>query len=632
MDDLRANLGDNVRRLREARGLSQQRIAQLSGIPRPTWASLESGAANPTLAVLSRAAAALQVSIEELIGPPRTEARLFPAAGVRARKRQGGTLRPLLPEAIPGLDISRLELAPGGHLVGVPHTAGTREYLTCERGQIELVASGERWKLGPGDSLSSAATSGTPTATSTRGVRRWRSASSASRLPAAEQGPAAAGDATPPRVLAGGRALLHSPLGMQRPIRTPDPEVAGVKRDAIADGSAGARQLPLLSLAVLLLLPAPARAIDPLLCADDGVTEIPPFAAGRDAGQCLLLDPGNGAPLVPFQYEFFHRVGIDLSAEDGGDDEIYSSWIDLQLKDYGNCRTAASGSFCSLLIWDTTFDNYLSVVGRDDDIIHLGAEGFEYLYFKDSNVVNGWKCSGVAWEGPNGTACPEAESGAHSDGIQFRGTIANDGWLIFQDSNLLNGHTDLMRLQYKSSDYEPHGNLLLQGVQLGTVNTPIGASVNWIDDCRGRGSSSKCDEPVAVGTMPLEEIWYVDVYGNGITRLGRDGFTKKVVIVNTGCGRAGCGGPIEFDDGWAHPVARSDPSGPGTCPNGYVGNGCQGDSAVACFCYTSIENALADTVTPTSNIGDCPAPHCPHARPPFLQNSDSGWENPPSAQ
>jgi transcriptional regulator with XRE-family HTH domain len=51
MNDLRANLGSNVRRLREARGLSQQRIAQLSDIPRPTWASLESGAANPTLAV-----------------------------------------------------------------------------------------------------------------------------------------------------------------------------------------------------------------------------------------------------------------------------------------------------------------------------------------------------------------------------------------------------------------------------------------------------------------------------------------------------------------------------------------------------------------------------------------------------
>lgn len=153
MSDLSANLAQNVRRLREDRALSQQRAAELSGIPRPTWASLESGAANPTLAVLSRAAAALQVSIEELIGAPRTAARLVRAADVRRRKRQGAVLRPLLPEPIPGLEISRMELAPGGHMVGVPHTPGTREYLTCERGRLELVASGERWALDAGDSL-----------------------------------------------------------------------------------------------------------------------------------------------------------------------------------------------------------------------------------------------------------------------------------------------------------------------------------------------------------------------------------------------------------------------------------------------------------------------------------------------
>jgi transcriptional regulator with XRE-family HTH domain len=153
MDDAGANLAANLKRLREARGLSQRQIAQLSGIPRPTWSSLEAGSANPTLAVLARAAAALQVSIEELIGPPRTAARRFAAAEQRVRQRQGARLRALLPESIPGLDISRMELAPGGRLTGIPHTPGTREYLTCMTGRIELVASGERWELEPGDTL-----------------------------------------------------------------------------------------------------------------------------------------------------------------------------------------------------------------------------------------------------------------------------------------------------------------------------------------------------------------------------------------------------------------------------------------------------------------------------------------------
>jgi transcriptional regulator with XRE-family HTH domain len=153
MQDPHRNLADNIRKLREARGMSQQRMSELSGIPRPTWASLESGTANPTLAVLSRAGAALQVSIEELVGAPRTEVQRYRAAEVRERKRQGARIRPLVPESLSGLEISRLQLEPNGRMVGIPHTPGTREYLTCERGRIELIASGKHWRLDPGDML-----------------------------------------------------------------------------------------------------------------------------------------------------------------------------------------------------------------------------------------------------------------------------------------------------------------------------------------------------------------------------------------------------------------------------------------------------------------------------------------------
>jgi quercetin dioxygenase-like cupin family protein len=60
-------------------------------------------------------------------------------------------VRKLLPDAIPGMEMDRIELPPRSTLVGVPHTPGTREYLTCERGQIVLVAAGERWTLAHGD-------------------------------------------------------------------------------------------------------------------------------------------------------------------------------------------------------------------------------------------------------------------------------------------------------------------------------------------------------------------------------------------------------------------------------------------------------------------------------------------------
>jgi len=152
MDDHVAdNLARNIKQLREARGLTQQQMARASGVPRPTWANLESGAANPTLAVLIKVAQALQVRLEELIEPPRRTGRLTRAAELPVREKATVRVRKLLPETIAGLEIERMELPPRAAMGGVPHKLGTREYLTCERGQIELSAGGESFSLDAGD-------------------------------------------------------------------------------------------------------------------------------------------------------------------------------------------------------------------------------------------------------------------------------------------------------------------------------------------------------------------------------------------------------------------------------------------------------------------------------------------------
>jgi transcriptional regulator with XRE-family HTH domain len=144
-------LADNMRLLRESRGLTQQQLAKLAGVPRPTWANLESGAANPTISVVVKVATALQVSVEELLAPPRVAVRHFAADRLTVRKRGVVTVRKLLPEPLPNLELDRLELPAGGQMIGVPHNPGTREYLTCERGTVELVASGQSFLLQPGD-------------------------------------------------------------------------------------------------------------------------------------------------------------------------------------------------------------------------------------------------------------------------------------------------------------------------------------------------------------------------------------------------------------------------------------------------------------------------------------------------
>ena len=62
------NLSNNIRRLREAKGLSQEKLARLADVANNTLIKMESGEnQNPTLNSLKKVAKALGVSVDDLI-------------------------------------------------------------------------------------------------------------------------------------------------------------------------------------------------------------------------------------------------------------------------------------------------------------------------------------------------------------------------------------------------------------------------------------------------------------------------------------------------------------------------------------------------------------------------------------
>jgi XRE family transcriptional regulator, regulator of sulfur utilization len=152
-DSLSHNLALNIRRLRDEAGLSQRRAANTAQIPRPTWANLESGDANPTLSVLTRVASSLNVPVERLLSPPPAGALRYAGESLPNRRRGKVLIRSLLPRPPVGLDIERYVLAGAATLAADPHPAGYREYLTPETGEIELVVAGETYRLLAGDVL-----------------------------------------------------------------------------------------------------------------------------------------------------------------------------------------------------------------------------------------------------------------------------------------------------------------------------------------------------------------------------------------------------------------------------------------------------------------------------------------------
>ena len=62
------NLSKNVKRLREAKGLSQEKLARLADVANNTLIKMETGEnKNPTLETLKKVSKALEVSVDDLI-------------------------------------------------------------------------------------------------------------------------------------------------------------------------------------------------------------------------------------------------------------------------------------------------------------------------------------------------------------------------------------------------------------------------------------------------------------------------------------------------------------------------------------------------------------------------------------
>jgi len=62
------NLSKNIKRLREAKGLSQEKLARLADVANNTLIKMETGEnKNPTLETFKKVAQALEVSVDDLI-------------------------------------------------------------------------------------------------------------------------------------------------------------------------------------------------------------------------------------------------------------------------------------------------------------------------------------------------------------------------------------------------------------------------------------------------------------------------------------------------------------------------------------------------------------------------------------
>jgi rhodanese-related sulfurtransferase/transcriptional regulator with XRE-family HTH domain len=154
---LESVVGNKLKELRAARGLSLDVLARLTGLSRTLLGQIELGKTAPSVGMVWKLARAFDVQFSALLatsGP--TEANVMRAKLAKRLASQDGRFssRALFPLGEkPDVEFYELYLAPHSREDAQPHQPGTREHLVVTAGRLELIVDGHQFELGKGDAI-----------------------------------------------------------------------------------------------------------------------------------------------------------------------------------------------------------------------------------------------------------------------------------------------------------------------------------------------------------------------------------------------------------------------------------------------------------------------------------------------
>jgi transcriptional regulator with XRE-family HTH domain len=155
--DLAPIVGANLRRLRTRRGLSLERLAQISGVSRAMLGQIELGQSAPTINVLWKIARALEVTFSALISARTQSGALVLRAQdskILTSKDRSFSSRALFPFDEPRrVEFYELRLGAGAVEDADAHPPGTTENLVVTAGTVEIDVAGDTHRLDTGDSI-----------------------------------------------------------------------------------------------------------------------------------------------------------------------------------------------------------------------------------------------------------------------------------------------------------------------------------------------------------------------------------------------------------------------------------------------------------------------------------------------
>lgn len=150
LDYLSHNIASNLNRIRKAKGMSLDVVAEQTGVSKSMLAQIEKGTANPSIGTLGKIISGLRIEFDDLIRTPPMDSFLVEVRKTEPTKDVPGqykvwTCFPIEDNHV--VEIYRIDIEPHGVYVSGSHGEKTREYISVREGELLMEVGNSSYRI-----------------------------------------------------------------------------------------------------------------------------------------------------------------------------------------------------------------------------------------------------------------------------------------------------------------------------------------------------------------------------------------------------------------------------------------------------------------------------------------------------
>lgn len=156
MEPIHVKLGKNLKSIRNSRGLSLDKVAELTGVSKAMLAQVERGVSSPSISIIWKIANGLHLSFTSLIEEQSPSISIVNSGDMDPLLEEEGSFRsyPLFPfSPHKQFEIYFVEMDPHCYHESEAHSAGVEEYIMLLQGSLEITINGSNYTIKPNGSL-----------------------------------------------------------------------------------------------------------------------------------------------------------------------------------------------------------------------------------------------------------------------------------------------------------------------------------------------------------------------------------------------------------------------------------------------------------------------------------------------